>query len=541
MEPTVNQKTIFLLVALSILALSALYLQKNPALFDDNFYVTADIAIDSIRVQNAKHFSELRGQPSWQGYSHPGPALYYMNALGEFLFYDVLKLFPTPYAAHLFTYYIFNSTIISLGCLIFFLTTKNVILTGLLHSFSLFFYSLTPLLTTMMWPAFIIGPLYFFYILSTASFGAGNSRFLPAVFFAGSFLVHVYANQILVVGATFVLSLPLFLQANKWSIRNSFNNLKPYLLLSLTVLTVFITPFVLDTVLNWPGNIGIMLDFLQKPNAPRTHSDAISFISHILSGQDLLNLHWFIATLFTLQILTIIFSNKSPQKENPNNSNTYRYFTSIILLLLITLGILYRSAFICKTYFPIHSGYFFYSGVLLFLMITIFYGILGRLNNKATHMISALFSIALLIFVSIWGGFSNPHLTAGHYHNGYDRFIIPKIITEITQLNITKESLVQISYPQREEEPWRIASGLSEILKRKEIPSCIDEAPPRLEHEQNLLNLKFCSYYPQTPNIDINIRNASRCNDGCDINYDQLGVVINQQEATEPQNQFSIK
>jgi hypothetical protein len=55
-----------------------------------------DFAADSLLVQEAKSFHLLVGNYSRIGFNHPGPAILYVLAAGEYLFYDELKLTPQP-------------------------------------------------------------------------------------------------------------------------------------------------------------------------------------------------------------------------------------------------------------------------------------------------------------------------------------------------------------------------------------------------------------------------------------------------------------
>src|ERR1017187_9572233 len=84
----------------STLILAALFLLLILALNADVFrkpiIEDGDFAANSLIVQQAKHLHLLVGHYSRWGFHHPGPAYWYLFALGEFLFYDTLHLVPAP-------------------------------------------------------------------------------------------------------------------------------------------------------------------------------------------------------------------------------------------------------------------------------------------------------------------------------------------------------------------------------------------------------------------------------------------------------------
>ncbi len=96
-----KRSTAFLLALVIVLVLvtnSADFFFRTP------FYETWDSAANALSVGRAKHFAQLYGPYSRWGFYHPGPALFYIQALGEFLFYDLLPWTPAPYNAQTLLY-----------------------------------------------------------------------------------------------------------------------------------------------------------------------------------------------------------------------------------------------------------------------------------------------------------------------------------------------------------------------------------------------------------------------------------------------------
>ena len=63
------------------------------------YYEFWDLAANSLAINRAKHFVELYGSYSRWGFHHPGPVFFYVQAFGEWLFYDLLHLSPAPFNA----------------------------------------------------------------------------------------------------------------------------------------------------------------------------------------------------------------------------------------------------------------------------------------------------------------------------------------------------------------------------------------------------------------------------------------------------------
>ena len=96
-----KRSTAFLLALVIVLALVA---NSADFFFHTPFYETWDSAANALSVDRAKHFAQLYGPYSRWGFYHPGPALFYIQALGEWLFYDLLRLTPAPYNAQTLLY-----------------------------------------------------------------------------------------------------------------------------------------------------------------------------------------------------------------------------------------------------------------------------------------------------------------------------------------------------------------------------------------------------------------------------------------------------
>ena len=96
-----KRSTAFLLV---LAIVSLLVANSADFFFRTPFYETWDSAANALSVDQAKHFAQLYGPYSRWGFYHPGPTLFYLQALGEWLFFDLLHWTPAPYNAQTLLY-----------------------------------------------------------------------------------------------------------------------------------------------------------------------------------------------------------------------------------------------------------------------------------------------------------------------------------------------------------------------------------------------------------------------------------------------------
>ena len=87
--------------ALALTLLLAVLLIANSAdfFFHQPYYELWDSAANSLSVLRAKGFAQVYGPYSRWGFYHPGATLFYVQAFGEWLFHDVLRWTPAPFAA----------------------------------------------------------------------------------------------------------------------------------------------------------------------------------------------------------------------------------------------------------------------------------------------------------------------------------------------------------------------------------------------------------------------------------------------------------
>ena len=99
-------------------ALLTVLLVRNRFLFTTRLYEQGDSGANSIRIQQAMHFTLLVGNYSREHFSHPGPAYLYVQAFGQYLFYYWLPVVPTAWNAQLIAVFVLNSAVAGLAVLV---------------------------------------------------------------------------------------------------------------------------------------------------------------------------------------------------------------------------------------------------------------------------------------------------------------------------------------------------------------------------------------------------------------------------------------
>lgn len=226
-------------------ALFGMLVFRNRFVFGTPIHELGDSGANSIIIAQAKHFDLLVGNYSRQGFSHPGPAYFYVQAFGEWLFHDLLGLVPTPWNGQILAIYALNAGLLATVTVIIGRWTESwfTAITCLLAVLALI--SLEPKILTDAWMPFVYVPSFLLLLVAAASVAAGRSADLWAIALAGGLLVHGHAS--------FLLFVPLIAAvAAIWLVRkHGFD--RQASAIALGVLAVFLAPIVINTILHWPG------------------------------------------------------------------------------------------------------------------------------------------------------------------------------------------------------------------------------------------------------------------------------------------------
>lgn len=268
---------------LAAIFFAAIVLNDAQFIFHSYQYETNDVASNSLQVVDAKRFHNVLGNYSRFGFYHPGPAFFYVYALGEALFYDATHLVPTP----------FNAQFIALDALsaFFFAATLALVARHLGGARSRWFLGLALLLAAWhfgavgrfyefipgglfcIWPPCVLVMPFLCFLVASASVASGAGRDLPLMTLAGCFLVHGHAAQPL-----FVIPITLLAYGGlvrHWRKAGSQPQLRPWKIFrrqhwfSGALIVAFLIPIAIDIITTHPNNIHLILDHLRANQGGR--------------------------------------------------------------------------------------------------------------------------------------------------------------------------------------------------------------------------------------------------------------------------------
>lgn len=240
-----------------VLALVAIVLPL-PLGLDSVAY--GDHASNSMLVAEAKSLSLLHGNYSRVGFYHPGPYFFFIMATGELVFYDILGIAQSPEAAHRLAIGFQNLFLLTLAYRLIRADETPVLVAALASMLGLAVLADQAPVLSSLWPPNMYVLPAFLFTVSMWRFIDGDVRALPVLVFSGSILVHGHASQIGLVPIMAFGACVCFLCARKLSgeanaPHSLFDWIKTELIRSAIVLTVFILPIFLHTLINWPGEI----------------------------------------------------------------------------------------------------------------------------------------------------------------------------------------------------------------------------------------------------------------------------------------------
>ena len=265
------------LLFLAILAL--MVVNSSEFFFHQQFYEIDDWAANSISVDRAKHFAELYGNYSRWGFHHPGPAFFYLYALGEWLFYDTWHLVAAPFNGQLLAHLILMTGYFVVILAVFsrwlpkgggpyFL--PGAIALSAMH-FSVMANLAPDLSYTLHAPSAIASPwsahalvMPMLCLLTVgASIAAGKGQYLPLLAFTDGCLIHTHVAQpLFVVPLSFLAYAGLCWQG--WRKRRvPWQEFGGMHILALLILAVFALPIVGDFFRGSNSNFSLILNHMR--------------------------------------------------------------------------------------------------------------------------------------------------------------------------------------------------------------------------------------------------------------------------------------
>lgn len=248
--------------------------------FHQPFYEIDDWAANSLYIENAKHLTEIYGNYSRWGFHHPGPAFFYLQAFGEWLFFDKLHLVAAPFNGQVLAQVIAMSAFFVTVIAIFtrWLPARSrrwfvpiALIAGAIHfaymgrlCVDLSYTLHVPSALASPWSAHALVMPTLCLLAAGASVAAGRGEYLPLVALVDGCLVHTHVAQPL-----FVLPLSFLTYAGLcwqgWRRKRApWREFPRAHLLAVSITFVFVLPLLLDLRWGKESNLAHILQHMHR-------------------------------------------------------------------------------------------------------------------------------------------------------------------------------------------------------------------------------------------------------------------------------------
>lgn len=246
----------------SFVALLALLLARSRDLFWRVIYEQGDLAANSIITYQAKHFDLLVGNYSRIGFSHPGPAYFYVQAAGEWLLHDLLGVVPSPWNGQAVAILALNAACVALVLTVLVGWFRSLVPVAAAGGAALAYLAAHGEIVTSTWMPYAYTTPFLLLLVAAASVAAGRAEHLWLLVLAGGLLVHGHAEFLffvpLIAGAAL---LGYWRRPRGPATGPAGDHDRASWLAASGVLGVFLLPIVLNLLLNWPGEFGKYLAY----------------------------------------------------------------------------------------------------------------------------------------------------------------------------------------------------------------------------------------------------------------------------------------
>ena len=234
------------------LAFFVLLVARNAERLRHPIREAADFAANSMLIDRAEHLDQLTGNYSRVHFHHPGPAFFYVGALGQGIFHQLLHVVPADFNGQLIGFFALNAW---LAGLVVTVLLRHVPSTpGCVAAVAVVLIWLGQHVAIgVPWPPYLYVLPFLLLAVAGPSVVVGELRSLPAYTIAAGFLVHGHASFLMFVGvSTVIVGLGLW-WFNRGRLHDLFAAARRPLVTSGAIAFVFLLPMVLDLILHWPG------------------------------------------------------------------------------------------------------------------------------------------------------------------------------------------------------------------------------------------------------------------------------------------------
>lgn len=193
-------------VAIYVPVAAVLVFVGRDAYFGAPMFEVGDYAANALQIERAKHLSELLGNYSRFGFNHPGPAFFYVYALGDLLFRDALHIVAAPLNGYLLTGALMQSAFFAMGLAILAGLARDWLpFTVIAAAIALVLFGVTGNPAFEIWPPYQLVLPFVAFLSAAIAVALGWAGVMPLLILFGGFLVHGHVAQPL-----FVLPLSVF-------------------------------------------------------------------------------------------------------------------------------------------------------------------------------------------------------------------------------------------------------------------------------------------------------------------------------------------
>jgi hypothetical protein len=235
--------------------------------FQQTHYEWGDLAANALQILKAKAFRELYGNYSRFGFHHPGPFFFYAYATGEALLFDTLKVFPSPYNAHLFTGVLIQAFFFAWSIAIVDKHVRRPLFVPLVLLFASFHFGMVNFnipdsAFENIWPPYVLLCPFLCLVIAGASVASGDASDLVPLVLAGCVLVQAHVAQPLFVIPIFLLAHSRFCYSQAARSKSVVASPRAAPLIhtaALVIVLVFLFPIIIDALRGGQSNLRLIL------------------------------------------------------------------------------------------------------------------------------------------------------------------------------------------------------------------------------------------------------------------------------------------
>ena len=251
---------------------------RNRFLFTTKLYEQGDAAANSIRIEQAMHFTLLIGNYSREGFSHPGPAYLYVQAFGQWLFQYGLHVVPTAWNAHLLAVFVLNSALLALVVAMVYGWTRSLRAAAACLAVIGIFGAVHPPAINSDWMPYMYVVMYCVFLVAAGSVAAGHVRDAWIFALTGWFLIHGHACFLFIVPVIAAAVIAVLAWPHRRtpgvSLRRFLRHQRRAWIPVVAISALFVLPIAVNLALHWPGDFGKYFAYSKSGQAGGPHRDA---------------------------------------------------------------------------------------------------------------------------------------------------------------------------------------------------------------------------------------------------------------------------